>query len=479
MFHKQEIEQKFHTYSKLNKRKVLVLFLCLSLCASFFAFPVYAFDSPVDGSWAGQPLPLEQQSATNNEKWDSAFSPVSYISGVDEWRYSVDRTALSDVYFVLAPDPSSSLYYIAYVGSTSDFYLYELRKPVSGSISARFNSFHSSFDSSLNLYIYQFTNRFRIDQISDISAPFYSSADDAKSALAYVCQNGISDPGPELEPFSYSLAPGNVIFIDVSGSDPTDVAVLTSSTGFSYSASELQNTNQAFGYLDSIPSSFTLPLSGTNNIPWAPAGNANLYGKYQHKTRSVYAYSSNHQYFVVVNPTYDPYTLASGVVGDNVAFAYDNSNATNSYIDISGFSARAFKVYSLNSQLIYDSGGWSSVTESDGPSYSGSYDSSTQTWTTVNDTSGESESPPLGGTNNIESDATTSETIFAWLETIASSIGSFFRGSIGAVTSLVASGSEFFRSISGLYSWLPSPVLSVLLNALIIAITIGVIKVFI
>lgn len=473
MTHNQAIEQKFHSCVELNKRKVLVLFLCLSLCFSFFVFPVSAEHVlfPV--------VPcnlIYPNSSVDCESLFPSLLSVGYnmsnrLLGIG---FTDDTRAFSFYYSV--PDPSYP-YKIAVVSdnSWSTYRLFQVSY-VGSWMQSYLSS--SSFDSTTNLY-YRDNIGQVIPSMVNPDIPIFDSVSSGLAAVRDYIDNP-PDPGPELEPFSYSLAPGNVIFIDVSGSDPSDVAVLTSSTGFSYSASELQNTNQAFGYLDSIPSSFTLPLSGTNNIPWAPAGNPNLYGKYQHKTRSVYAYSSNHQYFVVVNPTYDPYTLASGVVGgDNVAFAYDNSNATNSYIDISGFSARAFKVYSLNSQLIYDSGGWSSVTESDGPSYSGSYDSSTQTWTTVNDTSGESESPPLGGTNNIESDATTSETIFAWLETIASSIGSFFRGSIGAVTSLVASGSEFFRSISGLYSWLPSPVLSVLLNALIIAITIGVIKVFI
>lgn len=468
MTHNQAITQNLHSCVKLNKRKVLVLFLCLSLCASFFAFPVSAssdgaptiFDSqPFDGSLDFTLLSQNGNGGIGRFVLTSSSAPVYCFA------YSVynSGTYYGKVSFCSETNFSVSISRYSYA---NDSFIDSITRS------------DSHYDSSSQLYYSDsFTNSIERDTYT-YYIPYFSTISDGLAAVRDYIDNP-PDSGPALEPFSYSLAPGNVIFIDVSGSDPTDVAVLTSSTGFSYSASELQNTNQAFGYLDSIPSSFTLPLSGTNNIPWAPAGNANLYGKYQHKTRSVYAYSSNHQYFVVVNPTYDPYTLASGVVGDNVAFAYDNSNATNSYIDISGFSARAFKVYSLNSQLIYDSGGWSSVTETDGPSYSGSYDSTTQTWTTVNDTSGEPESPPLGGTNNIESDATTSETIFAWLETIASSIGSFFRGSIGAVTSLVASGSEFFRSISGLYSWLPSPVLSVLLNALIIAITIGVIKVFI
>lgn len=475
MTHNQAIKQNLHTYSKLNKRKVLVLFLCLSLCVSFFAFSVSAYtDSSTNGiDFSDQPIPyssVSQQVSLSSEDVYVAFNnslgmPMGYVA----------KSSSSSVYFGAVPYSANG--YNCYLITDTPCDVWSYRDSDSSNSYSYLDSISSSsfsLHSTTNLYFYKCFG----GPVSSVFCPVFSSIGDLFAAVRDYIDNP-PDSGPALEPFSYSLAPGNVIFIDVSGSDPTDVAVLTSSTGFSYSASELQNTNQAFGYLDSIPSSFTLPLSGTNNIPWAPAGNPNLYGKYQHKTRSVYAYSSNHQYFVVVNPTYDPYTLASGVVGDNVAFAYDNSNATNSYIDISGFSARAFKVYSLNSQLIYDSGGWSSVTESDGPSYSGSYDSSTQTWTTVNDTSGESESPPLGGTNNIESDATTSETIFAWLETIASSIGSFFRGSIGAVTSLVASGSEFFRSISGLYSWLPSPVLSVLLNALIIAITIGVIKVFI
>lgn len=470
------IEQNGHSCVKLNKRKVLVLFLCLSLCVSFFSFSVFAdsfsFDFlPIITNWQNDADTFSDSLKVGERQTSSFFIEYSYFNTTE------------DGYQIFVINVNNSLYFVSESASPTNYYrcitqqtrLSDGVKLYNTDSEVTFNTQSTSFDQNTNLR-YKVLNP--VFTISD-DIPFFTSLSGGLAAVRDYIDNPPSS-GPELEPFSYSLAPGNVIFIDVSGSDPSDVAVLTSSTGFSYSASELQNTNQAFGYLDSIPSSFTLPLSGTNNIPWAPAGNPNLYGKYQHKTRSVYAYSSNHQYFVVVNPTYDPYTLASGVVGgDNVAFAYDNSNATNSYIDISGFSARAFKVYSLNSQLIYDSGGWSSVTESDGPSYSGSYDSSTQTWTTVNDTSGESESPPLGGTNNIESDATTSETIFAWLETIASSIGSFFRGSIGAVTSLVASGSEFFRSISGLYSWLPSPVLSVLLNALIIAITIGVIKVFI
>lgn len=449
--------------------KLLAFLLIISLCASFFAFAASASSS--SGSWDGQPIPTFSGTPTYSDLESSGFLVCSTYNRYANTTYPVYYliTSGDSPVFVSAYDFSSSE-----VVGTASIVLASV-SPFSYYCSSGANGVMSggslkTADSDTGLYYYAFSTNLRPDY--EFSIPLFSSRADAMAALADVCENGIP-PSAELHELSYTLAPGNAIYIDISGSDFNDVYLYCKHSYFSSNGSFKYN-DQYIGYADSLPSeTASYPLAGSSLISWNPARPYDLFGRTNNGSYYSSVNDSNGKYLVISNPAYISNTSALG--NPENGFSLDQYTL-NGAIDISVDQAVDFKVFGLSSSAKFVDGVSSVDTTTNGSSWSGTLDSSTGTWVTTNDQTGEAGYPTPGGSNSPDS-ATTS--IFDWLQNIANQISSFFSGSVGAVSTLVSSASDFFHSLSGLYSWLPSPVYSVLISALIIAITIGVIKVFI
>lgn len=311
------------------------------------------------------------------------------------------------------------------------------------------------------------------ESTSELLVPYYDTLADGLSAVQSVISGGgsgdLNPPGH----FAGRLAPGYVGYFDVS--NLTDVSVVLGTslyTGAKYSGF---HTNQAIGTSSSLPSGqFSLPISGTHSINWVGSSQKNLIGQY---TGFAYRYtvtsSGGTTYLVVVNPF-------TGPAATNTAWEASAANRNN-YITVLIDQCRSYKVFSLTESLSISDTGWTEESTSNGDSSSGHYDEDSGSWVGQNDVTGESQNfndLPIGGGNDPYV-GNVFDSIAEFLENIAEQIKQFFTGAIGAVTTLVSAGSAFINQLIGLYSWLPAPVYAVLSSALILVITIGVIKVFI
>lgn len=211
---------------------------------------------------------------------------------------------------------------------------------------------------------------------------------------------------------------------------------------------------KSYFYTDTMPD--TVTSSDGEYISWTGTGGTNIYGWYYLWTSTWdNAISGTGKYLVLINPLY-------GIDS--------NGTRANSALDINIQSIKNFWIYPLDTRI--SSNGLTG--ESGDTIYTGEYDEEEETWITV-DEDGNVVQVGVGGGNIIN----THVSINDWLQNIASQISGFFNGAIGAVNTLVQAISNFTGVLKGLYMWLPSPVLSILQSAIMLAITIGVIKVFI
>ena len=278
--------------------------------------------------------------------------------------------------------------------------------------------------------------------------PAFSNFSDGVSAV----NDWINNPPPVSTPHNLdiTLPAGNAIFIQYTSSSTGSISTyFNQAHGSPYSGS-----NQTLSYIDSIPSSFT---SIGSPINWEGTGKTDILGRYRNFTKNLIP-NPNHNYLVIVNPYFN---------SDYVDVEHEDSNYE---ISIHMTNVINAQFVALNSSVVSGSVSNSSSDEN----YYTEYDDSTNTWVTT-DENGNPASPSPGGTIL----PVTSNSINDWLQNISNQIAGFFQGAIGAVTTLVDAGSSFFNVLVGLYSWLPPAVFSVLSSALIVIITIGVIKVFI
>lgn len=449
--------------------KLLALFLIFSLCIPLFSFSASASDSS-SVSWDNQPVYSGPAVTSLSELFSVGTpivrtvnpSPPAYIyAAVDSSRSS------SDVYFAFTDysDKSGTRAVKCWYASASPFFICLASSSYS---SFRYDS--CAFDSNVGLYImgltYHIANSTYPDgTLSDsLCGPYFESRDDCFAALADVCENGIPSTADPHD-LSFSLPAGNVMFLELSSS--TSSIDLFQEMGV---LSSLFSTNgnwwmpyDSYGFSNSLPSSSDR-LSGSS-ISWGKSGNTNFLGQTTSASYSLSFSNPSSQYLWI----------------QHLSASQDQYDEFSNPILIRASGILSYKVYPLDSGIISVDGELSTGTiVGSGDSFTGTYDPDTQSWVTTNDTTGQAGAPSVGG-DNIGSSALGSggKTIFNFLQKIADDLSTFFRGAVGAVSTLVSSASDFFTSIGGLFSWLPSPVYSVLISALILAITIGVIKVFI
>lgn len=445
--------------------KLLSFFLIFSLCIPLFSFSASASASSF--SWDNQPIYSGSRisSASDIRSVGTLVlhtvrpNPADIYAAVDSSRSS------SDVYFAFSGFSESSGEVKCWFASASKFYIC-LTFPTSGS----FSYDAATFSSDCGLYTYRKTYQIVNSNYPDgtISnscfGPYFNSEDDMFAALADVCENGIPSTADPHD-LSFSLPAGNVMFLELSSS--TSSIDLFQEMGV---LSSLFSTNgnwwmpyDSYGFSNSLPSSSDR-LSGSS-ISWGKSGNTNFLGQTTSASYSLSFSNPSSQYLWI----------------QHLSASQDQYEEFSNPILIRASGILSYKVYPLDSGIISVDGQLSTGTiVGSGDSFTGSYDPDTQSWVTTNDSTGQAGAPSVGG-DNIGSSALGSggKTIFNFLQKIADDLSTFFRGAVGAVSTLVSSASDFFTSIGGLFSWLPSPVYSVLISALILAITIGVIKVFI
>lgn len=258
---------------------------------------------------------------------------------------------------------------------------------------------------------------------------------------------------------TYSLPPGNIAFIQV----PSAGASYTLKTRMPESvlgSNHYPGNNQVLTLVNSLPSGGSAPSSPL--IPWQQDGALSVLGLSRNATYS--GTNASAGYLCVVNPLY-----YSGTANGPYEFL------SNGSIDITIDFQSGLWVYPLDSSLGFTSGlGINVDTEIINDPFTGTVDPDTGEITWI-DSSGGSSAPVTGGGNLVS----TSETIFDFLRNIADEISTFLKGPIQSIQTVVAAIRQFLSSFTQLYIWLPSPVYNLITSALMIALTIGVIKIFV
>lgn len=457
---------------KQNK-KYLAIIIAIIVLASNLAITGIAYtDNLVNNvDFSNQPI---VKNHTGNEFLDGTHLFNTYVTSdhSQETYYYAYTEQDKEYYAFLAGSSSYTLYVvgqvsgIAYLSISSNNIVaqnvtLDCRQIIDNNTGLYGSS--RSIGSPISAYTYE----------SDI--PIFNSESDGYAAVLDWIDN---PPAPSETPhtLSYDLAPGYVAFIDIHGLSNIGGSVNTSSA-VALAPSDFIATNQLYGYTNSIPSSFNLPLNGSMSYSWN-ASKLNVWGKSQQWFWTG-TYSGGSNYLFIANPTY---SNLFGQQSNGTSMVLDNPSATNSYIHIFLRECYSIKIVSLKAEYSYDPalGSYGAIDNGSGDTIvDGTYDETTGQWQYVNQTTGEAVGSelPVGGENDIQT-PTSSDSIIGWLQTISNQISGFFNGAVGAISTLVQAGSSFFRVLTGLYSWLPVSVLSVLTSALVLIITIGFIKVF-
>lgn len=415
---------------RIDFQNAILLVLCLALLLTVFSISALATDSFVI-------LPLSTSVSTSVE-----------IASNSTYAYKARSTSSEDIY-VFSYRLNNTLQYV-FVSASSNQNVtvdYWRANAVSPELT---NSYSPSLlDAATNLYY--------ISIVYNNSTSYVSSYGSLAEGLSAVSE-AINNPATSGLSLSYSLPPGNAIYIQVpQGSSYTLKTRMPESV---LGSNHYPGNNQAITLVQSLPSGGTAPTSPL--IPWQQDGALSVLGLSRNATYQ--GTNASAGYLCIVNPLY-----YSGTANGPYEFL------SNGSIDISVDTQTGFVVYPLDSSLGFTSGLGINVDTSilDNP-YTGEIDPETGEiiW---QDSNGGTTAPTTGGGNLVS----TSETIFDFLRNIGDEISTFLKGPIQAIQVVVSAIRDFLSSFTQLYMWLPSPVYNLITSALMIALTIGVVKIFV
>lgn len=430
---------------KQNKNSSVIRFFSfnLSIVVLLLSLSVPSLADSFDYSaWDNQPIPL-YVTGTAVDLFNASYK----IARSNAITYgSVSRLSTSrDIYCFVYQS------YIVHCSTFNDaeFSIVEYNSNNSSAVQGAWISLSNASSQVVNGTTYYYATRGPLG-LNDIYCPSFTTVTEGLEAVDYL----INNPSAPSEPHALSLTvpAGNAVYIDVTG-----ISTVRASLSMSSEVAHPLNwtSNQYYGFTSSYPSSISGNPSGSTPIPWTGYGDKTLFNRYKTFSWSLTSVGSSDFLFIV-----NPYASLD---------EYDQSFNPTIYVNVA--EANGYKYYQLTGGISSDG---TIGQQSDGTTATGTYDDTSETWVTTNDQTGLPWTPSEGGGNII-----TQNSINSWLQTISTQIGNFFSGAIGAVTTLVSAGSDFIHSLSGLYAWLPPPVYSILVSALILVITIGVIKVFI
>lgn len=439
---------------KQNKNSSVVLRVASVTLAAVFLFcslSIPSFAVATNGlTFSGQPLPVV--SSSSGLSTTGFYAGYTTRSSTESWKYYFGSyNSPSDVYCFAVTSGT----YISFVlaSRSQGEYVYDAH----GSGSDYINTASSNMFSSVSpaLYYHSHTVQWAVPSATTFFVPTYDSVEDGLNAVnAYIDSGGGSSV--LASDFSYSVPAGYALFVDIHGLSGVTGTLSTNTPNRAYASPH--TSNQTIAYTNSIASAGSSPIG--NGINWEGVGSRDLFGRYKSWTRSLIIQPGSN-YVAIYNPVH---------VDSYVDVEHEDYNsAINVYI--SQAYTGSSKLIPLNTELTSTGQVGTVSTDQEKPMQQ---DPDTGGWYPTNE-DGTPYNPNPYGDYLPE----TSNSIHQWLQNIAQSISGFFQGAIGAVTTLVGAGSAFINQLISLYSWLPGPVYAVLSSALIIVITIGVIKVFV
>lgn len=420
----------------MSWRPALALVMVFVLLLTVFSLSAFAEDAPYPVPAVVPSTPLSIFVGTQPLSRYGSYS-ISVISG----------TSPTYVGYIVNPN-STEQYYVGVASSSQVSVLvsYSTDEPDVTIQLSRVGTIYAA--TSLNLVIIS---------SSVPTIPVYSNASEFLQAVQYYFDNPPSSSSTSS--FQYSLPPGNVAYIEMGSSSAIKLSMdfpeLSNTFGTPFS-----KANSAYALVDSLPTVGSSVASGTV-IPWVKSGRLNLIGQTSEASFGPVGPIAS-RYVAVINPSYYDHVLATGTYRQNPP------------IQIDALNVLSIQVYPLQSAYTFDNDTGQVTTTIAGDAYVGDVDADTGDiyWT---DPDGGSSAPDLGGNNLPEA----GNSIFDTLRNIASDFSEFLKGPVSAVRVVVSSIREFMSSFTQLYTWLPSPVYNLITSALMIAITIGVIKIFV
>lgn len=438
---------------KQNKNIVTIL-IAFMIIVSILTVSSFAYtDNSTNGiDFEGQPIPYTSDIPSNTWLASNGFNYSIDENNNYYNAYCAITSVDTSTYVFAIPDTDFWRYYAVSVESNARIYwtIY--------STSSTSNAIINTYDSNSGYYYKQFASinntLGRTPQV-----PIFDTEADGLLAVKDWIENPPVDT-PLTGAFSTTLQPGYAMYIDITNLNPTVQLTQTTSVGYWG-----LGATQFCGVTSSIPNPITED-SVTQIIDWHGTGRADAYGKYtswySNLTVSGITSDHGHAYFAIINPLNNTAPSTSGL---------DVPALPNGIITVNISNSNSVKIYPMSTT--FNLGNYGS--ESGDVSATGVSDGSGGL-TFVDDQTGDTYIQEYGGLTQPENTATT---IHDFLQSIANSITGFFSGAIGAVSTLVNAGKDFFGVLVGLYAWLPPAVYAVLTSALVIVITIGVIKVFI
>lgn len=419
-------------------KRIIAIFACVVILCSCLVIP--AFAQSINGlDFSNQPIPQYYATSASdvvNNGFNVQSNRYTCASSDDVYLFTTTNYAL-----VFASYSSGVSIYFAY--GTSNWYTYNL----------------TNFDSTTQFYYWSGN---LINTVPS-SVPSYSNVSSGLLDLGtWIEDNPIVPP---ISVNSLDVPAGNVAYIKTNGTQILDLTT----TFVQYSqlfSDSWANITQKVTWSNSLPvGTVTFPLAGMSSLAWTKTGYTNILGQTQNASASYQSVAD--QYFVIYNPLYQQYGQ-----GDN----YD----MNGTIHVSGEMTEV-KVYPLSGSVVTGQG-LVSNSESDYSDYYQLQDDGNGGIEWVDQSGNVSSGPQTGGTSLLPQEATIqtlAAQILQIITKVGQSIANIFNVGHQAIVTLVGHASEFVSHFQSLYTWLPADIFAVLSSAIILAITIGIIKVFI
>lgn len=433
------------------KNRHLSFFLCL--CVLFCLIP--GSSSRVFGMSYPTEIPFYGYSSNGAYVLDDSNSVVAYNNGSD-YRVSAYRNVSGTPSYVSYLILVGSRYYCVYDGEQT------MRVKTSD------NTYSStSSDQTTGL------RYLSLNTLPSGATNFIASYSDLSTGLQAV-RDYIDNP-PSPVTLSYSFDNGYLFVVDIGSGVSYDFSLSSISETYStWLSGTFPDTNQSYWFADSLPTTDDSipPVGDYSLIVWERGSTRNIFGQSYDMVSSLAGVAPK-RYLCIYNPPV--HTKWSN--GSNPS----SNSVDNNPVTISGLTDQGFWIFDTSAQLVYTGTGSNPIYLN--ATIVGDYGLGivSDGAITVVDTSGNPYIQTPGGSTDISgaTGGTLQENIRGLQQTLNDLVDSFttlFASPISHIQKLIASGGNFFSTLSQLFTWLPAPVQTVLGSSLALVLVIGVIK---
>lgn len=394
-------------------------------------------------------------------------------------------TSLPDADFVNASPVYNSQYHLAVNKDGIDYFSY------TEGTTTYLVLLNSSDATQFDIYMYPFNGAVRMLTASNRSnshyyyrnssggisedVPYIGTYSSIDNAVLYVLTNGVTypEPAPVLQSY-FQLQNGYVAVFDLGSSTTYDIGLKGYSEELStWLGNTFERTNQTYWFSDSLPTvNDSMPATPNTKIDWEEDEPKNIFGQ-THYMQAQLSGTSSGRYLYIYNPAVHLKVSGSG---------RNETQVKNSPLDVTFNPDITVYVYDTQGSLSLLNGGGlvGNITGTYGVATS---DATGGAITFTNPDTEQQYIQTSGGSTDTSSIDNKSvqgflqelqDTLDYFVETIISLVSA----PISHIKQLISTGGEFMNTLGGLFTWLPDPVMSVIVSALIVMVVIGVFKMF-